>query len=582
MRISAISSSSVFRGLHFFKAQLLYIPVLLFSCAKIKTDTNLPVFNTLKSSNSSIRLVTLTGPNPVNMVVGGFTYNLTPNLQSAFFNCPGGFFNYQVLNFNPVPVAVPYKLVDQAGNANIRLISTIPMLYKTVERDITLKDDPSNPTDYYIFPVSKTFGDFNYNITGVPRSTTPPSGVSNIKIRLVNFSSPVDTFQLTGPLTLAYMDGTPVSNVTTGVPTGVASAYTEIPYGTYRFRIFTQTGLELPETLMPAPNLNYTISSIHSFQPGGIYTIFVNSNNIYVLGACGGNGSPPIGPPARNVSANSFTIIPDIPPPVNISYGKVQFVNTIPGKRCTLKLDNFTIGNAIGYRQVSSYRAISLGDYSMQLLDDQGQTIAQQNITLNPNDNLTVWAYVKDGQPNLAISFNDLSSPNAGQKVRFMNCSVNVPYITFTLSGQLLQVLNPSTGNYYTPDINDTTSGADAAQNLARGVSANHQPFTVFGLNGGPGYPIVVNRSDAGPPPFVPGVTLPSVRPLSGSDFVFNPSWYRPGNLPFGDNPTNPLQQYLPPSIQPGVYSVALTGLVDTTVSGHPHPDTLLIVKHFN
>jgi hypothetical protein len=234
-------------------------------------------------------------------------------------------------------------------------------------------------------------------------------------------------------------------------------------------------------------------------------------------------------------------------------------------------LNSFSIGSSIVYRGVSPYRAISVGDYSMQLLDDQGQTLAQQNITLNPDDNFTVWAYVKGGQPALAVSFNDLTNPNAGQKIRFMNCSVNLPYITFTHNGQLLPVYNPSSGNYFYPDINDTASAADATQNLAQGVPANHQPYTLIPyLNrGGPTYPMVVNQSDAGPPPFVPGVTLPSVKPLSGSDFVFNPSLYQPGSpfLTVGE---------------PGVYTVALTGAVDTTVSGHPHPDTLLIVKHFN
>ena len=207
----------------------------------------------------------------------------------------------------------------------------------------------------------------------------------------------------------------------------------------------------------------------------------------------------------------------------------------------------------------------------MLLLDDQGQTIAQQNITINPDDNFTVWAYVKDGQPSLAISYNDLTNPNLGQKLRFMNCSVNIPYITFTNNGQLLKEYNPSNRSYFTPDINDTTSGADAAENLALGVPATHQPFTLvpYSSNGGPTYPIVVNQSDAGPPPFVPGVTLPAVRPLLASDFVFNASLY-------------PMGSSIPVVGEPGVYTVALTGTVDTTVSGQPRPDTLLIVKHFN
>lgn len=579
MRISIISSSFFVHrhaviGHNFWKAQLLCITVLLFSCAKVKTDSNLPVLNTLKSANSSIRLIALAGPNQVKAIIAGVTYNLTPNLQGAPYPCKGGFltYNYVVVNYNPVPVTVPYKLLDQGGNAHIHLISTLPT-GATVTSDTVLKDAPSNPTDYYIFPVSRIFADPNYNFIGVPRSTTPPAGVSSIKIRLVNLSSPVDTFNLTGPLTLTYMDGTPVSSVTSGVPEGVSSVYTEIPYGTYHFRLFTQTGLELSETLLPTPS--NSASSIHSFQPGGIYTIFVNTNNIFEYGSCGTDNSPPVGPPMRHVSNNSFTIIADIPPPINVSYGKVQFVNTIPGNSCSFSLDNFTIGSSVGYKGISSYRAISVGDYSMQLQDDQGQTLARQNITINPDDNFTAWAYVKNGQPALAISSNDLTNPNAGQKVRFMNCSVNLPYITMTHNGQLIPVINPSTGSFFYPDINDTTSAADATQNLARGVPATHQPFTLLigSTAAAPGtttsYPIVVNQSDAGPPPFVPGITLPSVKPLYSSDFIFNPSSYQPGSL-------------IPFTGEQGVYTVALTGFVDNTVSGHPRPDTLLIVKHFN
>jgi Domain of unknown function (DUF4397) len=546
--------------------------VFLFSCAKVKTDTNLPVLNTLKSSNSSIRLIALTGPNSVKALIGGFTYNLTPNVQT---NTNYGCGVTQIAGYNPAPVAIPAKVLDQAGEAHIQLISTIPTTGQIVTSDTVLADNPSSPTDYYLLPVSRTFGDPNYNIIGVPRSTTPPAGVSNIKIRLVNLSSPVDTFNLTGPLTLTYVDGTPVSAATTGVPQGVSSNYTEIPYGTYHFRLFTQTGVELPEALLPAIS-DYTASasSIHSFQPGGIYTIFVTSNNLYVLGAVSANCAvPPV-----NASANTFSVIADVPPPINVSYGKVQFVNTIPGLTCSLALNGLTIGSSIPFRGVSPYQAVSVGDFSMQLADNQGQPLAQQNISITPDDNFTIWAYVKDGQPVLAISANDLTNPNMGQKIRFMNCSVNVPYITFTNNGQLLQVYNPSSETYYIPDINDSTSGADAAENLARGVPATHEPYLLINsINGNSPnlYPIVVNQSDAGPPPFVPGVTLPAVKALTAGDFIFNPSLYQHPSL-------IPPPSRVPAAGEPGVYTVVLTGAVDTTVGGQPSTDTLLIVKHFN
>lgn len=502
------------------------------ACAKVKTDKNLPVLNTLKSSNSSIRLITMMGPDKVTAVVGGITYNLTSKITvGSTLNCALGLtFN----SFVPTPVSLPEKVMDQTGNAHILLNVAAPqlaggqVLYPTaVYSDTVLPDNPNNPTDYYITPATQTWADPNYVITVVPRSATPPTVPSNIKIRVVNMASQTDVFQRTGQLTLTYADGvTPVGVVTTSVPSGVASGYAEIPYNTYMFRLFNQNGVEVPEA-------GGVSSTLHNYQPGGVYTLYVCSNPLYTLGDCG-------------IPGNGYSVITDVPPPVNTSFGLVQFVNTIPGTSYSLKLDNATIGSGMPFGGVSGYQPMSLGNYSMQLIDGKSQTVVQQNMTINPNDNFTVWSYMKNGKPALSITASDLSQPN-GLVLRFMNFSLNVPYITITSNGQVLPVSN---GNVtYYPDPTDSTSGAGATENLAIGVPATHLPYTYLGQSY---FPLQVNKSDAGPPPFVPGIPLISVKQLQLSSF-------------------DPLS----------VYTVALTGNIDTTYTGSSPVDTLLIVKHF-
>jgi hypothetical protein len=513
------------------KYVILCCSLWLMACAKVKVDKNLPVLNTLKSSNSSVRLISLMGPDKVSATVGGINYNLTSGVTVNFtLNCSNGI---QITSFVPTPVSLPEKVLDQSGNANVLLAVAAPFVaggnvrYTTnVNTDTVLPDNPNNPTDYYITPATKTFGDVNYVITAVSRSATPPTVPSNIKVRIVNMASLTDTFKRTGQLTMTYADGiTPVGAITTGVPVGVASEYVEIPYNTYMFRLFNQNGVEVPEA-------GGVSSTFHNYQPGGVYTLYVYSNP---LGGCG-------------ITTNGFSVITDVRAPVNTSFGMMQFVNTIPATTYSLSLDNTNIGNAVPFRGVSGYQTMSLGIYSMRLTDQNGQTAVQQNFTINPNDNWTVWSYMKNGKPALSVTASDLSNPN-GLSMRLMNFSLDVPYITYTYNGQVLPVLYNSDGQYFTyyPDINDTTSGAGASENLAIGVPAMHLPYVT------PTLPLQVNKSDAGPPPFVPGVPLISVRQLQSSDITLQ-----------------------------GVYTVALTGFVDTTLGvGMTATDTLLIVKHF-
>ena len=134
------------------KYVILCCSLWLMACAKVKVDTNLPVLNTLKSSNSSIRLITLMGPNKVTAVIGGLNYNLTPNISVA--NTGSGCGPGDIIgNFQPAAVSIPEKVLDQAGNAQIRMAVGKPVFggsgysYIPTYSDTVLPDNPNNPIE---------------------------------------------------------------------------------------------------------------------------------------------------------------------------------------------------------------------------------------------------------------------------------------------------------------------------------------------------------------------------------------------------------------------------------------------------
>jgi hypothetical protein len=499
-------------------------------------------------------------------LVGGFTYSLTPNLSDYDPNGGCGPFHL-VSNFSPVPFSIPAKLLNSDGNAVIQLQSVSYPTLKVSNTNMVLKDDPLNPMDYYIVTTSQVFGDYNYQVIPVPRSVTPPAGISNFKLRIVNQASTQDPYGLTGPLTLTYADGTSVSAITSNIPSGVTTDFVELPYGSYNFRIFNQAGKELSQAVVnqaafPAP------TTINAFKPGGVYTLFINSNNIFIT-PC----------PGMNVSLNSFSIIADITPAVNASFARLQFINAIPGLTLSLKVDNTVLGNLISFKGHSQYGVFVQGSHHLTLQDGKGQVLAEQDIMLYPNDNISIWGYVKNGEPMLVYAANDLSNPNVGQQVRFLNLSTDIPYVTFTSDGGLFTWYDQTNKTYVYPDYGDTTSDASASQNLPEGVSITHMPYIVFlpnaqsnfgALYSPPLYPIRVYQSDIGPPAVIPGAPLNTVGILNANDFVANPAIYSRGNY-----------TGIPANGEPGAYTVALVGSVNgaSDTSGKAR---LLIVKHFN
>src|SRR5579871_5150012 len=140
----------------------------LMACAKTKLDTNLPILNSLKSSNSSIRLISIMGPDKVSATVGGVNYNLSSGVALA--GSPGTtcFLGITFTSFKVVPVALPEKVLDQAGNANVLFNISAPtvtggnVLYTGISAsDTVMPDNPTTPTDYYITPATKTWADVN-------------------------------------------------------------------------------------------------------------------------------------------------------------------------------------------------------------------------------------------------------------------------------------------------------------------------------------------------------------------------------------------------------------------------------------
>ncbi len=556
---------------------LVYVFCLL-SCRKVKTDQNLPIPNTLKSANSSIRLIALTYPTRVNAILGsGFTFNLTPITTLL----PGQtFLGFAYQTSTPTPVSIPSKFLDQNGQI------TLNINYGITFQSITLKDDPNNPTDYYIItdPLSLA----GYKIVPVIRSLTGPSVPSNFKLRIINQSLPNDPYGLDGLLSLYSAYGKPVNTALSNLPYGATTDYIEFPYGAYDFKIFNGQMRQLPlgkyNTGLSIIDSGYAVSPKASnnrsfnFQPGGVYTIFINSNAFIAV-------SPTLLDPNGNqllypLSLNSYNIITELNPSSNNSFARIDMINAFYGGNLRLLVDGNLAFDTLGYLQHSKSYILSAGKHHFSLLKtDDGSSLVEEDLTLNPFDYISLWAYQNPTQnlskPQLIVSPNDMTNPPVdvsqpisaqnyflavGQRIRFLNLTTDAPYITFTNRGNFFPNSDGTAPNY-----SDTNSVASASQNVPYGKVITHSPYILLNSNT---YEIIPFQSFIGSSIVSPGNQLFMVPPIKPTDFIADPSIYSKGYF-----------SGIPASGEPGVYTVALVG----SVSPNAPPDKkakLLIINH--
>jgi hypothetical protein len=556
---------------------LLLLVIAMYSCKKKDDFTYDDRITTQAFANSSTRLVNLADNDQ--LVVNGHRLTnfiiptqggLPPAVLTLYFPTNGRFTNgstytipQDLLNADGTSTVQMSFIATALKGGNVDTANTGGTTFKTV-------NNFTSPNDYFDVFYDLT----NYNGTDVDtvftfaRSVAAPSDPTHIKIRVINIADQGGVSNLNGPLTLTYADGTPVSAVTTNVPPGKNSAYIELPYGTYQFKLQTQTGAEVPSATFDAtvPNrpiqyvdpttgimvdgnnnfLNQVYSPLESYEPGGAYTIVTSVNENFIPFINEGQ-----------IFINSFRAITDVSPATNVTYARMEAVNTIAGGQVAVQVDDKPLGAALAFGAQTDYQIYVHGSHDVKAVDQTGKVLAETTINLLGNDVWTAWVYSVNGKTAIAFAFDNLSGntytpalgtdPETGANsifhngygsyVRFLNFCPDLPYATFTdQNGQPLQ-------QNLTPGQVVTTSVYSNMPALTRVYQSQLSPLVV------------------------PGNWLSNITPLQATDFIANKAIYSKGNfkgLPAGEA---------------GVYTVALIGSLNGSASSNQNAH-LIIVKH--
>ena len=556
-----------------YSSGLMAILLLLAACKKDKSDfgyDNRPVIGNQKKSN--VRVINLSAYNQViangdsltNFIVRGPSDPLSNKYPgTTCFPADG-----RLGSLWEVPM-------DLFGTDNKAELTILERNYSGFNGSVefTAENSYTDPTDYVLLPVEYFTG--QPEMVPVKRDVTGPSKPDHIKIRIINLSgtinNPVNTEfgsqeLLDGPYTLAYADGTPVSEKTSHISTATrVSEYVEIPYGTYQFRVLTENGKQLPtpfgssrfrilEPVTSTFSENYGTSSnlvynqIGVFQPGGVYTVIIAPRrfNYHV----------------NNLNEESFTyqngiqLITDISPAANATYFRMQAVNAFNNTDISFEANGEKVSAVLKFGEAGDYVNLITGAYKVEAKNAAGQVIAATEQLLRANMNYTAWLYpAADGTAKLLLLANDLSGVQYGGGSddatydrlkqtfflfkRFLNLSPDNQYITYTLdNGQPM-------GN--------------SSVNLQPGVPVFDLPYQSTNLDN-PKYQIMAYRSA---PSVVPGIWASDIPVLHSEDFIASRSLY-----------TNAGKKL--PVHETGVFTVALIG---TTGSIAPKAK-MMIVKH--
>jgi len=540
--------------------------VLAASCSKTKTDVlpgNPPT--TVNLSSSTIRVMLSAGED---VVVNGDT--LTNFLVPTQYPGPGGAPPTQVFPTRYFPTTgratgpwyVPKALLDGKGQAMVKVFGFSDNGGGLVD-SFQVTEDYAHPSDYYLAVPDPPFNTRSF-VTPVPRAVTPASDPTHIRIRLVNLGS-ITTLDPANakPLTLAFADGRPVSTVSSGIINGKWSDYVELPYGTYQFRVLVDgTTLQIPGTDPAKPTVrgenDYVVAGgqyyvpTFSFQPGGAYSIVVVLTGGYQFGD-------------EQLLTNCFSIKTDISPSANLTYARLQGVNAAEQSGLHFRMDE--ADSSIGYGAASGYATLITGAHHLQVTDGSGKVLAQKDITVKGDDNLTAWIYPGTAGDSIVLVQNNMGglkqmSVSGGEDVsntiydplnwyaivqtRFLNLCPDLPYVTFTRDNGA-------------PWSNYIFSTAAAAVNLRPGKPADPSsmlyPYIDLGMGSYDKIEAYVSQ-----PSVVPGDRLKNVDDLGPVAFVRMPTYYYPGGAP---------------GMEPGVYTVALIG---RNINGQR--PKMIVIKH--
>lgn len=549
---------------------------LLMGCEKDKEDILIDNrWDTDVSKNSNIRLINLRGSSQ--LIVNGdslTSFILRDRNAPDYYKYPGTKYFPEDGRFGS-QWTIPLELFDSSNQAHIIAKSLTYYGLPDYPVELTVKAD-EQPIDYYLLMAFFVNGMPDY--LAVPRSIEAPSKSDHFKLRIVNLAAEITTLEgqgmenLLSPVTLTWADGTPISEKLSNIAPQTYSDYIEIPYGTYQFKVLTSDGRQLPSkpklgyimyldpqtsTMLASQmntNIHYsshlTSAPINTFQPGGIYTLVVHPQEFTYY--------EPQGSDQLNGVQNGFDFINDISEPANINYGRLQLVHALPGtENIYLKINGKTQDDvAVKYAGYTDYIRLIKGYYTVEAVDESGQTLASISFNLDANSNYSLWLHNASGKPDISVVANDLSGSSYSsrgeqdasynritrpiyQKLRFLNLNNHYPYITFTAN-------------------NGQPFSNDASQQLQPGVIPAQEPYLFLSVIGD-AFNVMAYRSS---PTIMPGEWIDKISALSSSrDMIARPELYIRGL----------------PASEPGVYTIALIG---ETPDNTAYPARMIVVKH--
>ncbi|WP_089901333.1 DUF4397 domain-containing protein [Chitinophaga arvensicola] len=480
---------------------------------------------------------------------------------------------------------IPAALLKNGRADSIMFSSLSQKVGAPPARPFSAVEDVNKPADYYFVRFRPNQAGFIDSLFRIPRDISPAVDAGSCKVRLLNLSSTPDGHSVpglyrNGPMSVTLADGTAIPGLSNVAP-GAYSAYVELPYGTYQFKVLNSEGKEVPASgsynttnpvtgtlmdLQGTPGIGgnkdtwLTFAPIKTYQPGGIYTIVVAGSMETKIPTGNPNGE------TTNTESNIFRIIADVPEPVNISYARIQGVNAAAGKTISWQVDGQPMGAALPYTKQTTYSRYTTGTHIVKALGDGGQVLAESSLPLQPGDNLTLWYYHrKDGTPAISVSANNMSGKYFGGTatedgsygifkdawpfwIRFMNFCPDMEEVTFTADNGL-----PFPGLNTLPNTNS------AAQHIALGAPMTDNPYVMMYVN----FPSRI-FSYASHPGVLPGDWIRSITPLTSRNFIARPELYKTPELP---------------QSEPGVYTVALVG---STAANATEKARMIIVKHNN
>ncbi|WP_114936617.1 DUF4397 domain-containing protein [Mucilaginibacter endophyticus] len=543
------------------------------SCKKAKFDTvidNRAVTDARK--NSTVRIVNLGSYNQLQVNGDTLTNYVIRDKNAPLYD------SYPATKYFPTngrlgtTWSIPQELLN---NGAAKFIAETSGYQETPTKvEFGVQEGAQQPVDYYLLP-SQAY----MQVTGlpaylkVPRSIAPAADASHFKIRLLNLTgTPTDDSRLenlVSPLTLTWADGTPVSTQTSKIASGAYSDYIDLPYTTAQLKVLTASGLQIPgyestlvlnpvnSDIVHSPGLYY--APIKTYAPGGVYTMVVTPRKFNV---------PLSGTTTDETSTahqNSIRLIADISEPVNVTYFRMQAVNTLPGVNgVKIMVNGKPLGAAIDYTAHTDYDTFIIGQYDIQAVNASGTVLANTNVKAEANSNYTLWLNPgADGKPVIAAVANDLSgtlvtnatddatfarySNEFSFSMRFLNLSTDVPYLTLT-----------------TDNAQDFISqyGFDkgAVINLQPGKVPVEFPYIRAGFDAKP-YQIMAFRST---PAVVPGTWASDIPVINSKDLIARTALYVKGILP---------------NHEAGFYTIALVGKTGAQASAADKAK-MIIVKH--